>query len=266
MTALHLQPIKPARKVYREAVSQLVELMRSGALQPGDKLPSETELARMLGVSRPSVREALRALELLGAIECRPGSGNYIVDRTGEAWSDEIIGELLIVGGPQDVQDARWYIEIGAVELCAERRTAEDLAKLYESAQRFEDSLRTGIGATALGLEFHQLIARGSHNMILAMAIDLIMERMRKRVWQYYEHALCADPIHTPSHIEHHWQIYRAIEQGDARQAVQAMRVHLRCLDADLSGRRTPAAPGQAVESATRSDDATFVGRREVMD
>src|SRR5690349_3269825 len=95
------------RRLYRQIADQIAALIERGEYRPGQRLPPERDLAKQLGVSRPSVREALIALEVEGYVEVRIGSGVYVVDRTDK----DAVAPLPADSGPFELIKARWLIE-----------------------------------------------------------------------------------------------------------------------------------------------------------
>ena len=127
MPSLPIQPIQK-KSVPQVVLEQIKSLIEAGHLVPGIKLPGERELAKMLNVSRPSLREALKALSLLGAIENRPGDGTYLSDSYNQHLSEPISILLSINKGTLfDIFEARKILEVGVAALAAKRRTAKNL-------------------------------------------------------------------------------------------------------------------------------------------
>jgi len=138
---MEFRPIRP-RKIYEEIVEQIKDLMAEGDLKPGDKLLSERELAERLQVSRASVREALRALEMMGFVEIRTGEGTFV----REACSDAIIQPLAMFisierGNFFEIYEVRKIFETAAARLAAERATSDELQKIAEALRQMEENM-----------------------------------------------------------------------------------------------------------------------------
>src|SRR5665647_3539080 len=130
-------PIKNT-KVYEQVIDQIKDMIDKGTLKKGDKLPSERNLVLQLEVSRASIREALRALEVIGLIECRQGEGNYIKS----SFQDNLFEPLSIMfmlegSSKEEIWELRKIMEVEASGLAAKRITSEQLNELNEITQRF---------------------------------------------------------------------------------------------------------------------------------
>ena len=119
------EPIETTERLYVRVARQVSELIQSDNVNPGDKLPSERDLANILNVSRPSIREAMIALEVSGVIEVRTGSGIYVCENQFVPVTDEGVG-------PFEILEIRLIVEPAACALAAERITNEQLARLQQ--------------------------------------------------------------------------------------------------------------------------------------
>ena len=134
------KPVKKM-KVYEQVVDQIKEMVRVGQIKKGDKLPTERVMAEELQVSRTSIREAMRALEVVGLIESRQGAGNYI----REEFDDVLLEPLSIVfmlqnGTNKDIFELREVLELSTIFLSVMRISDEELKKLGELVERFKTS------------------------------------------------------------------------------------------------------------------------------
>ena len=132
-------PIKNT-KVYEQVIIQIKDMIDKGTLKKGDKLPSERNLVEQLMVSRASIREALRALEVIGLIECRQGEGNYIK----ASFQDNLFEPLSIMfmlegSNPEAIWELRKIMEVEAAGLAAKKITDEQLKELKAITQRFKN-------------------------------------------------------------------------------------------------------------------------------
>ena len=130
-------PIKNT-KVYEQVIVQIKDMIDKGTLKKGDKLPSERKLVEQLQVSRASIREALRALEVIGLIECRQGEGNYIKT----SFQDNLFEPLSIMfmlegSNPEAIWELRKIMEVEAAGLASKRITDEQLKELKEITEKF---------------------------------------------------------------------------------------------------------------------------------
>src|ERR1700684_3761846 len=156
-------------------VEQVRELMRSGQVKLGDRLPAERELCERFGVSRVTVREALRMLESAGLVEIRVGArgGAFVTapssNRVGEGLADLL---TLSVIDAADVTEVRMILEVGIVPLVCEAANAEDLADLRKICERSEQALRERNYTMDMSLEFHTRVAAAAHNPAVSMLVE----------------------------------------------------------------------------------------------
>ncbi len=225
---MKLKPIKPS-KISDAITGQLKELIRSGALKPGDRLPSERELVDQLGVSRPSVREALLKLEARGLITSRQGGGTYVAD----VLAPSIVNPLadLLRDQPEavsDVLECRHGLEELAASYAALRATADDRELIHEKLLALKEATQARDlerSATA-DAEFHMAIAEASHNFALVhitrSLFDLLNTQMMSNWERLLTHPRTCDEIH-----DQHQFIHEAIVSGDPDMARNAAHSHL---------------------------------------
>jgi GntR family transcriptional regulator, transcriptional repressor for pyruvate dehydrogenase complex len=209
-----------------DVVAQVRAAIDAGALGPGDRLPPERELAQQLGVSRVTVRDALRVLEANGLVIIRVGArgGAFVTAPEPEHVSEGLANMLMMsqvsVG---DITEARTIFELGVVDLVCERATPEDLEELAEICDRSERELARGTFDVSLSAEFHARLARSAHNM----AIELVTEAFQEPVLRSLAEARAIDPHMGEPGISEHRRIVDAIASGDADAAKSIMRSHL---------------------------------------
>jgi GntR family transcriptional repressor for pyruvate dehydrogenase complex len=225
---MQLRPIK-ARRLYQGVLERIRELMDGGVLKPGDKLMPERELALRLGVSRSSVREAIRTLEVMGAVSTRPGGGTFVRDTT----ADEIIQPLAMFMAVEqssllDMFEVRRVLESATARLAAERASAEEAARIRQALRGMEQSfnLRDSEKGEGYDVEFHQVVAEATHNALLIRLFRTLSEEL-SRVVSAARRQLYTGPDDARRIIEHHREICGAIEQRDAERAERAMLEHL---------------------------------------
>ena len=213
----------PAGTAVGEVAKRLLDLFTAGDLQPGTRLPPERSLATSLGVGRSAIREALAALEILGIVVVRPGSGTYMRGSASELLPQTLSWGLML-GEPRtrELVEVRNGLEVLAVRSAAERCTAEDLADL--AAQL--DGMRQNLTDLAKFVEadrlFHLRIAVASGNVVLQQLLQNV--RSLLRIW--VERAL-ADRTHAELALSEHQGIYDALRAGDADAAAAAMSAHM---------------------------------------
>src|SRR5450755_2596095 len=151
-----IHSIEP-RRLYRQIADQIRTLIRSGEFSAGSRLPPERDLARQLGVSRPSVREALIALEVEGLVDVRIGSGIYVL-APGRNGKDEVQA----AAGPFELLKARWVIEGECAALAAKTAKKAQLAAIEEAFDAMQEEHRNGKPPLAADRVFHLRIAEAT--------------------------------------------------------------------------------------------------------
>ncbi|PXV95692.1 GntR family transcriptional regulator [Lachnotalea glycerini] len=218
-------PIKNI-KVYEQVIEQIKEMIDKGTLKKGDKLPSERDLVEQLQVSRASIREALRALEVIGLIECRQGEGNFIKSSFQDNLFEPLSIMFMLEGiNSEEILELRKILEVGASGLAAKRITKEQLMELKEIIKRFEDCEDEEVNVT-IDKEFHYKIAEYSGNALIfnilrtvSILVDDFIKDARKLIIVQKENREVL--------FSQHKEIYVAIELHNSVAARRAMREHL---------------------------------------
>ena len=214
--------IEPVQKtsVVQSAISKIKELIDQEYFKFGDKLPPERELAKLLGISLPSLREALRALSILGIAEMRPGSGSYLRSSMSD-WSSDPFSLLFNLNRPVhiDLFEARMGIEGIIAELAAKKRTEEDLKNMEVALQNMRSNLGDKKEYIEYEIKFHQTIIAAARNTIL----EDFMEKMYKILYESRQRTVeQLKDIYKESYLEH-YQIFRHIKGRDPKRARKAM-------------------------------------------
>ncbi len=211
----------PRNKVYQEVARQL-ERRISQEMKPGDLLPPERELVQMLGVSRSSVRDAIRSLELRGLLEPRQGVGTVVRDAAETPANplavalreqQRTVGELL---------DFRTMIEPPLARRAAIHVSPTELADMEQILFRQQTKVRRGELAVDEDSEFHYSIALASDNGVILKIVDTLMDLLRETRERSLQ--LAGRPQKS---LAGHQRILAAIKRGDAKAAESAMRRHL---------------------------------------
>ena len=210
------------KKVHEEVAKQLERLILK-RLKPGDKLPSQGELAEMLQVSRGSIRDAIRDLELMGLIERRQGAGTFIREISAESLVNhfanalkhrrELVSELL---------DFRKMLEPPLAARAATHASAEEISEMEEILQRQEEKQGQGDAAIAEDAEFHYSVAMASGNSVVLKVLDILMDLLRDT----RERSLQVEGRPQKS-LAGHRRVLAAIKRHDAEAAKAAMRRHI---------------------------------------
>lgn len=207
-------------------VEQVRQLMRQGQLKPGDRLPAERELCEHFGVSRVTVREALRMLESSGLVEIRVGArgGAFVTTPTSDRVGDGLADLLsLSVISASDVTEVRLILELGIVPLVCERATDEDLASLDEICERSKAALLAGDYSMDLSAEFHARVAQATGNP----AIAVLVESFRGPILMSLEEAKATAPEMGEVGTQEHVRFVDAVRRRDPEAAASIMREHL---------------------------------------
>jgi DNA-binding FadR family transcriptional regulator len=206
---------------YERIAARLAADIRAGRLSPGERLPSERELARRLGVGRASLREALAALQLRGALETRPGAGSYVV---GPPAGD---GAVPPDASPSDLLEARLVLEPQAAALAARRAGPDADAERLLDAMDAAEAQRDRAGWNDGDRRFHRRLAALTGNPVLAALADQVAALMDQPLWQRLRDDSIARPGRARIHAAEHRMIYEAIVDGDAEAAAFYARQHL---------------------------------------
>lgn len=207
-------------------VGQVRALIAQGALCPGDRLPSERDLCERFGVSRVTVREALRALETDGLVKVRVGArgGAFVTvpsgDRVGRGITDYL---TLSPVTASEVTEARLVLELGIVPLVCERATEEDIAELLDLCEKAREALRTGAYDMRLSTEFHMRLARLAHND----AIELLLQPFHGLLLRSLKRAHEVAPEMGRRGVQEHEDFVEAVGRHDVEWATEIMRAHL---------------------------------------
>jgi GntR family transcriptional regulator, transcriptional repressor for pyruvate dehydrogenase complex len=184
--SLGFEPIAPSR-AFEEIAAQIRELVASGRLKPGDRLPAERDLSAKFNVSRNTLREALRALELSGMIELRKGaSGGAFVLPGSSGVVVNGLRDLYHLGAikPEHLTEARVWLSEVVVRVACERLTEQDLLALEENIALATKADKAGNFQQRADLhrEFHNLLAAATRNPIITITMEGVMEVMREFV------------------------------------------------------------------------------------
>jgi GntR family transcriptional regulator, transcriptional repressor for pyruvate dehydrogenase complex len=210
-------------KVYEKVALQLQRLICDGSLKPGEKLPPERELADMFHVSRGSLRDAVRALEVTGFVEARHGEGTVVRTPSADSLLQPLTAALLrrreFVG---ELLEFRAMIEPVLAKRAAAYASAEDLERLRDVLRRQQEKVDRGEIAIDEDTEFHNTIAHAAKNEVVLNVLEAFMDLLRES----REHSLQVEGRLQKS-LEGHRQILHAIERGDPAAAETAMRRHI---------------------------------------
>ena len=212
-------------KTSEEVVSQLREMIHRGELHPGDRLPPERDLAKLLGVSRPTLRAGIRSLSAVGILQSRQGAGTFVVQSEGPPQLDSSPLRLMAsLHGftSAEMFEARLALEMAVAGLAAERAAGEQLATMAEEVAGMFASLGDPEQFLAHDVRFHQGVATASGNRILTALMNMVSKILFDIRIKTVNRA-----TDLKESAEMHRYIYNAIRKHDPEAARAAMRDHL---------------------------------------
>ena len=210
---------------------RLLSFLQTHKLEYGDRLPPERELAAQLGVGRSAVRNALAALDFLGLVEIRQGSGSYLLDEASSLLPTTVEWGLLL-GSAQMMSliEARTLVEVAVARLAAERCTSEGLELIEDILVRMEQAADDPADLTELDVQFHLAVAAMSQNTVLEGILTGIQGLLR--VW--IRKGLESDEDILTHTIREHRTVFECIRNGDMEATAAAMTLHMRSAEARL--------------------------------
>ncbi len=231
-SALSLAAPLHSLQIYEQIASRILEDIRAGRLSPGERLPSERELARQLQVGRSSVREAIGVLQVDGIIETRPGAGSFVADDARRRLNDEQ-GHLLEGhdDSPFAVLEAREAFEPAVARLAATRARRDAFAeRLLADMERLGDptSAEERTVWSDADRMFHRQIGAMTGNPVVVALCDQLAAIMDQPLWRRLRDDSLANPGRMRIHIAEHRMIYEAVSEGDLEAAELYARQHIR--------------------------------------
>jgi GntR family transcriptional regulator, transcriptional repressor for pyruvate dehydrogenase complex len=177
--AIRFKPVRTAR-VSNLIIEQLKSAIHAGTLKPGDRLPSERELAEGFQASRISIREALKRLEASGLVSVKVGSGVFVAEMDSTPMSESLFSILRIQNGTiDDLTEARLIFEPSVARLAAEKVTPEDIVLLEENTRQAEIAIKANLSAYERNIEFHSLIAQATRNLTITLTMKTMLDVMK---------------------------------------------------------------------------------------
>ena len=214
------------KKLSDSVLDEIRRMIQSGDIKEGDKLPNQNEFADQLGVSRPSLREALQTLNRMGAIEQRPGLGTVLVSRASALLSDDLNLPFMSDGqATGELLETRRLIETGMMELAVERATENEIRHIGKVMDEMSAAASSGNIAEyqEKDLMFHILIAKATHNRFVIR----LFQNIRQSLDQFLKEAFSVMPERVARSLKDHLSIYEAIRARDKKKASVTMAGHL---------------------------------------
>lgn len=212
------------RRLSDQVATQMLETIRARELHPGDRLPTERELAEQFDVSRTVVREAVRSLVGKGVIEARAGRGLSVAAVDASAvWESMslMLGHAASVDY-RKVHEVRTLLEVGVARLAAERADDTEIVGMATLLDRMHAVLADNDAASYADLEFHRSLARATHNELFLVMLEAIQDPMLE-----IRRTTFALPGRAQAAYEQHAKIFEQVKRRNPRAAGAAMRRHL---------------------------------------
>ena len=228
-------PTVKVERLYRQISNILIRYIREGHFAPGQLLPGERDLAKQLGVSRSSVREALIALEINGWVEIRTGHGVFVSQRlpdASEVPSDESVGVACLM-------EAREVVEGEIAALAARNGTDEQLADIARLVDVMESEVADRAAFHDHDRQFHQLIGAMTGNPVFVEITDLLWKKRQSLHYAAFEKQFSGETV-ARSMCADHRAILGALQGRNAEAAKSAMQAHIRNAYDQLFGVQGP--------------------------
>lgn len=221
-------------------VNQILEHLETGKLKVGDKLPSERELCKVFGVGRSSVREAIRALVVMGNLEVIQGKGTFMCQAVDTANQTSFLESALKAMPVFDLMEARQMLEIDVVKLAADRVDKMDIRRMHQAITRMTESDDDSKAFYEADLDFHNVLAESTGNLVISEMMKVIIKMVHK--YSYNFMAISADTKEKT--ISSARRIVQLVARGEGEKAAEVMLEHLRVVDAKLKNLITENAKG----------------------
>ncbi|MCR4441702.1 MAG: FadR/GntR family transcriptional regulator [Peptococcaceae bacterium] len=219
----YVSPINKNR-LHQEVIWRIKELIAQGCFKPGDKLPSNRELAEQFSVSRAVIAEAMALLEVMGIVKIKPGSGTYVNSLNKEGIEQEVLNFILTSKKYllEDLNELRFILEPEIARLAAEKRNDPDIEKMRSVLQRMEEKAAKDENVTDESMNFHLLLAKAAQNQIIVrilVYLHIILRESRDASLKRKERPKLA--------VKEHMAILDAVIEKDGEKAKKLMKKHL---------------------------------------
>jgi len=213
----------PRERLYERVATHIQDVIVAGDLEPGDKLPSETELCGQFGVSRTVIREAMKSLEQRGLLSIEPGRGTFVSAMSSQALSDSF-GLFIRASdvSARNLIEVREHLEVKIAELAAERAKPENLAKMEQAIEEMDKNIESVEEFIRADLDFHMAVAEATQNDVFLALVGSLIDEMQdiRRV--------SADvPDGFDDAQYYHKAIYECVKKRDKEGAAEVMQKHL---------------------------------------
>ena len=217
----HLQSVN-RKRLHEDIVNEFHELINTGVLVSGQRLPSERDLANQFNVSRSSVREAIRSMELQGLVNIKPGSGTFVSDQNASI--SDLVSSAIKAKSKQitDIFEIRRLLEPAIAGLAATRASKSDIEDMRNILLRQQIQVENGETGVESDTEFHFALAQSTHNMALVNMVSAISD-----ILSTSRDISLQAPGRPQRSVHSHSQIVNMIESHNSEKAIEAMNHHL---------------------------------------
>ena len=222
-------PIK-STKLYEQVIEQIKQMIVDGTLKKGDKLPSERDLVEKFNVSRASIREALRALQLVGLIDCKQGEGNFIK----EDFEDSLVEPLSTIfilnnGTRREIFELRRILEVQTAALAAGKISDEEVDEIINIVEKLKHA-ETEEEKVKIDKEFHYKIAAAAKNSLILSILKSVSSLMEQFIKEARANIL-RENENRDIIIKQHEDICNALKEHDSKKAAHFMNKHIEVIE-----------------------------------
>lgn len=225
------------KRLFSQIIEQIKMQMVCGNWKAGSRLPPERVLAEQMGVSRPAIREALRALELIGLVRCVQGDANYLTDDVRECMGQPLSMLFALSGRDvEQVHQLRWGLEVETARLAARLRTeeeAENLLQILRCLEEYQDQHIRG----EMDRKLHFAIASCSHNPLILSVLNAASGQIDKNILDIRLSILNEPGVDDAIDLQHR-ALVEAIVRQDEEQAAQIMEAHMKKIEQSMKQQR----------------------------
>lgn len=216
--------MKPSQSAVDFVIESIKQLLIDGDLHPGERIPSENELTKMLAVSRGSIREAMKILSALGVVKIQRGDGTYIAESGDNVATDSMLFSFILSQPSlKEVYDLRVLIETGVMEAVIDNATEEDLAQLRSCLDEMKRASSQGGASTEeftrLDIKFHSLLGSVTGNRLIQHIYSYIMEYLSQSVYESHR----KQGGYAANAIESHALMFDVIQKRDKKRVEEAV-------------------------------------------
>ena len=228
------------QKAYTHIVEQILDLIKSGTLIQGEKLPSEVMLTEDFGVSRPTIRQALSALEVLGAIECKGGKGNYIRNQINIDSLRYQSSKLEKQISPEQILECRKVVEPGIAGLAARKAKPSDILDLEKCVNEYKNLVQSKCDENVFekviqnSRDFHLTLAKATYNDTLVQIIRFVIQGAKGKIWLHLEGKMLGIPGRLEKYLSEHLDILDAVKSSNEEKAREIMKGHIEGMRKDV--------------------------------